>query len=86
MGVAGFGGSFGGALGDGVSFSDAMKSGAMGLGIGAVIGGLIEGSYLSGMQDFAHGMNRESVGKAAHVQRQMSLEIVERPLPKIIKD
>jgi len=81
MGVAGFGGSFGGALGDGASFSDAMKSGAMGFGIGAVIGGLIEGSYLSGMQDFAHGMNRESVGKAAHVQRVATLEVVKTPLP-----
>ncbi len=81
MGIGGFGGSFGGALGGGASFGDAMKQGAIGLGIGAVTGGLIEGSYLSGAQNFAHGMDRTSVGKAAGVERRTVLEVTRTDLP-----
>ncbi|MDD4910207.1 MAG: SpvB/TcaC N-terminal domain-containing protein [Candidatus Omnitrophica bacterium] len=57
MGTAGFGGAFGETLGSGGSFGDAMKAGGIGFGIGAITGGLIEGSYLGGYQTFAHGLS-----------------------------
>jgi RHS repeat-associated protein len=83
MGLGGFGGSFGSILGSGGSFSDAMQSGAVGLGIGAAVGGLVEGSYLSGMQKFAHGMDRNLVGKAAGVDRRTVLEVTRTELPLV---
>lgn len=70
MGIGGFGGNFGAALGSGADFSDAMAVGGIGLGIGAAVGGLIEGSYLSGMQNVAHGMGKEEVARAQARQQQ----------------
>ncbi|MFA5119283.1 MAG: RHS repeat-associated core domain-containing protein [Candidatus Omnitrophota bacterium] len=62
FGCIGLGSGFFGALGGGASFSDAIKHGIIGFGIGAVSGGLIEGSYLSGMQNIAHGMSAGQIG------------------------
>ena len=39
-----------------------MQAGAISGGISAGIGGLVEGSYLSGMQNIAHGMSAGQIG------------------------
>jgi RHS repeat-associated protein len=74
MGAAGFGGSFGGALGRGASFGEAMKQGAIGFGIGAAVGGLVEGSYLGGMQNIAHGQSRGDIYEAG-IKRLNALSV-----------
>jgi len=86
FGIAGFGAGFGSALGGGTSFGGSLKSGLITGGVSAIIGGIVEGSYLAGWQNSLHGMDREAVGKAAKVERQLSLEIVRKPLPKLAKD
>jgi hypothetical protein len=72
MGPAGFGAGFGGALGSGESFGEAMQAGAISGGISAGIGGLVEGSYLSGMQNIAHGMSAAEVGGLAGAQKPVA--------------
>lgn len=81
FGVAGFGSAFGGALGSGAGFKDSMKAGGIGLGIGVVAGGLIQGTYASGKQKTLHGLSREEMGKAAGVKRKIQLKVVKEPLP-----
>ncbi len=81
FGVTGFGAAFGGALGSGANLRQAFKAGAMGGAIGAVTGGFIEGSYAAGWQKTFHGMDRNELGKAAGVKREVSLQVVSEPLP-----
>lgn len=65
FGIAGFGAGFGGALGGGANLGDAAAVGLMSGGIGAVAGGIIEGSYLAGWQDTLHGRSRKQVYESA---------------------
>lgn len=85
FGFSGFGAGFGYSLGSGASFGDAAQSGLIAGGISAAIGGLVQGSYNAGWQNIAHGSDRNAIGEAAGVKRQMSLEIVKTPLPKLAK-
>jgi len=57
FGVGGFGAGLGGALGSGASFSQALRAGGMGAAFGAVMGAGIEGSYMAGWQNSAHGLS-----------------------------
>jgi RHS repeat-associated protein len=86
FGVAGFGAGLGGALGLGADFRDAMLSGAIGLGTGAVIGGIIEGTYLSGMQNFAHGLDKETVQNEIAAYRAKLSKINEIKIQKASTD
>ena len=52
-----------GAAGNGANFGQAMRAGLISGGIGAVTGGLLEGSYLGGWQSSFHG---QSVGNLMH--------------------
>jgi len=61
FGIAGFGAGFGAALGSGAGFSDALMAGGMGAASGAVNGAAIQGSYMAGWQDKAHGLSREEI-------------------------
>ena len=85
FGMSGFGAGFGSALGSGAGFEEALKSGGMGAAMGAATGAAIEGSYLAGWQNTLHGANRNEVGKASGVKRQVSLKVVKTPLAKIIQ-
>lgn len=59
FGTGGFFGGTGNALAGGAKFGDAMKAGGIGFGMGFVTGGLIEGSYMAGWQNIAHGMSND---------------------------
>ena len=85
FGMAGFGSGFGSAVGSGASFRDSLKAGGMGAAIGAATGAIIEGSYLAGWQNKLHGLSRNAIGKAAGVERKMSLSLARSPLPKIAR-
>jgi hypothetical protein len=81
MGMAGFGSGLGGALAGGASLSQAFQAALIAGAIGAVTGGLIEGSYAAGWQHTMHGMDYNELGKASGVQREVSLQVVKRDLP-----
>lgn len=64
FGAAGFGAGFGGALAGGASIGDAARVGLIGGGIGAVAGGIIEGSYRAGWQSWGHGATNDQINAA----------------------
>ena len=80
FGLSGFGAGFGYSLGSGAGFGDALQAGLVSGAISGVIGGFVQGSYNAGWQNFAHGQDRTAVGKAAGVEREISLEVVRKPL------
>ncbi len=64
FGLSGFGAGFGAAVGSGASFSDALRAGGAGAASGAIMGAAIQGSYMAGWQQVAHGYSIAEVGIA----------------------
>jgi len=64
FGIGGFGSGFGAALASGSSFNTALSYGAMGAASGAVAGAIIEGSYMAGWQNKAHGLSKDKIAAA----------------------
>ncbi len=69
MGTAGFGSAFVGSLASGASLGQAFKTGLQSGAVGAVIGGIIETTYLSGIQNQVHGMSKEQYAQNLAFQK-----------------
>jgi len=61
FGISGFGAGFVGALAGGADFGDALMSGGLGAASGAIMGGIIQGSYMAGWQKSAHGLSEDRI-------------------------
>jgi len=69
-GFTGFGAGFGAALGLGQGMGDAFISGAISAGISAPIGGILEATYLSGMQEAVHGLDEEALERYSEMSTE----------------
>lgn len=64
FGITDFGAGFGGGLAQTGDVGTAFKSGAIGFATGFAYGGVVEGTYMAGLQDVLHGLSRDQVTQA----------------------